>query len=62
MYQGAVCVESHIKKNTQTHTTREQNDKFLGTCPKFRKTTVRFVMSVRLFVRPSVRMEHLGSN
>ena len=50
-YQGAICVENHTKN---TNTTCDQNDKFLCSFAKLRKTTIIFVMSVRLFVRLSV--------
>jgi len=33
-----------------------------GAFAKLRETTISFFMSVRLFVRPSVRMEQLGSH
>jgi hypothetical protein len=35
---------------------------FLGAFAKLRKATIRFVMSVRPFVYPSVSMEQLGSH
>jgi hypothetical protein len=35
---------------------------FLGPSEKLRKATLRFVVSVRQSVCPSVRMEQLGSN
>ena len=34
----------------------------LGALAKLRKATISFVMSIRLSVRPSFRMEHLGSH
>ena len=36
--------------------------KFLGAFAKLRKAAISFVMSVRPSVRPSVRMEQLGSH
>jgi hypothetical protein len=35
---------------------------YLGAIAKFRKPTVSFVISVRLYVHPSVRMEWLDSH
>ena len=35
---------------------------FLGAFAKLRKVTISFVIYDRLFIRPSVRMEQLGSH
>jgi hypothetical protein len=38
-----------------------KNGEFLGAFAKLRKAAASFVMSILLSVRPSVRMEQLGS-
>ena len=48
------CTHEH------SHTTCLSHKPFLGAFAKLRKETIIFIMSVCLYVRPSVRMEQLG--
>jgi hypothetical protein len=61
MYWEVLAVYSEIRTE-HINTLCRQNVEFLGAFAELRKATINFVMSVRLSVRPSIRMEQLCSH
>ena len=53
--------ENWHPSNSQQHRHSELTDSFIGPFAKVRKATISFAMFLYLSVRPSVRMEELGS-
>ena len=55
---GAICTQRWLAELRVL----QRRNTFLSAFAKLRKATIRFVMPVCPSVRPSVRMEHLGSH